>query len=132
MRRADLEAHRWLVLQRRAAEQALLEQSTIVLGATNYDAMPRAGDASRVTENKSIALEMAFSEFARLDKAVSSSLDAGILSWVSAIEDIRVKMIIVLYFLEGNTWQEVARRMGGGNTEEGVKAVFYRFLPPDD
>jgi len=31
-------------------------------------------------------------------------------------------------YVEGMNWQQVANKMGGGNTEEGCKQAVHRFL----
>ena len=48
--------------------------------------------------------------------------------FISSIDDSRMRRIINLKFIENLTWLQVANRMGGGNTENGVKSSFHRFI----
>lgn len=47
---------------------------------------------------------------------------------ISGIEDDQTRMIFRLRFLRCLTWGEVAEVVGGRNTEQGVKAICYRYL----
>lgn len=48
--------------------------------------------------------------------------------FISGIQDIQTKMVFRLRFCRGYAWKEVARMLGGGNTEDSVKKVCYRYL----
>ncbi len=48
-------------------------------------------------------------------------------AFISEIDDSHMRRIVHLRFVEGLSWSEVARRVGG-NTEESIKKMFYRFL----
>lgn len=48
--------------------------------------------------------------------------------FISSIDDSRMRRIINLKFIENLSWIQVANRMGGGNTENGVKSSFHRFM----
>lgn len=48
--------------------------------------------------------------------------------FVESINDSYIRRIIQLKFILGLTWQQVADRLGGGNTEFGVKKAFYRYM----
>ena len=48
-------------------------------------------------------------------------------AFISEIDDSHMRRIVHLRFVEGLSWSEVARRIGG-NTEDSVKKTFYRFL----
>lgn len=44
------------------------------------------------------------------------------------IPDSRIRRIITMRFLDGMTWNEVADHIGGMNTEDSVKKMFYRYM----
>ena len=48
--------------------------------------------------------------------------------YIETIEDSQIRIIIGLRYVQGLTWRQVAFRIGGGNTESGVKKMVYRYL----
>ena len=48
--------------------------------------------------------------------------------FITGIGDSRMRRIINLRFLENLSWNKVADRIGGGNTEGSVKMAFQRFM----
>lgn len=48
--------------------------------------------------------------------------------YIAGIDDSFMRQIISLRFINGLTWNQVAQRIGGGNTEEGVKKACYRYI----
>lgn len=48
--------------------------------------------------------------------------------FISSVKDSHMRRIINLRFVENLTWNEVADRIGGGNTENSVKRAFHRFM----
>lgn len=58
-------------------------------------------------------------------------------SYIDKIPDIQTRMVFRLRFCRGYQWKEVARMLGGGNSEDSVKKVCYRYLgftaiPPNE
>lgn len=49
-------------------------------------------------------------------------------SFISSVEDSRIRRIINLRFIECLSWNEVADRIGGGNTEDSVRKAYERFM----
>ena len=49
-------------------------------------------------------------------------------SYVDGIQDDQARHIFRLRFLRGLSWGEVAAIIGGGNTENSVKCICYRYL----
>ena len=47
--------------------------------------------------------------------------------YISTIEDSLIRQIITLRFVDGLAWYQVAQQIGG-NTEDSVKKMCYRFL----
>lgn len=48
--------------------------------------------------------------------------------FIDSIEDYYIHTIFRLRFQRGLPWKEIAGVVGGGNTEDGVKSVCYRYL----
>lgn len=71
--------------------------------------------------------------FAR--KATLSELEMELLEtlndvevFISSIKDSHIRRIVNLRVVEGLSWNKVAIRIGGGNTEGSVKMAFQRFM----
>lgn len=48
--------------------------------------------------------------------------------FIASLDDSRIRRIINLRFIENLPWGKVAARIGGGNTEDSIKKMFYRFM----
>lgn len=68
-------------------------------------------------------------------KATLSELEMELLEtlndveeFIASIKDSHMRRIISLRVVDGLSWNKVANRIGGGNTEDSVKKAFYRFV----
>lgn len=52
---------------------------------------------------------------------------AAVQKFLRSITDPHIKRIITYRCIDQLSWSEVATKMGGGNTEDGVKQAFWRF-----
>jgi len=52
---------------------------------------------------------------------------AAVQRFLRSITDPHIKRIITYRCIDQLSWSEVATKMGGGNTEDGVKQAFWRF-----
>lgn len=48
--------------------------------------------------------------------------------FIASVKDSHMRRIINLRFVENLSWNKVADRIGGGNTEDSIKKAFYRFM----
>lgn len=48
--------------------------------------------------------------------------------FIVGIKDSHTRRIVRLRVLDGLSWNEVADAIGGGNTEDSVKKVYYRYI----
>lgn len=48
--------------------------------------------------------------------------------FIKSVDDSRMRRIITLRFVDNLSWNKVADRIGGNNTEDSVKKAFYRFM----
>ena len=68
-------------------------------------------------------------------KATLSELEMELLEtlnqveeFITSIKDSHIRRIVNLRVVDGLSWNKVADRIGGGNTEDSVKKAFYRFM----
>lgn len=68
-------------------------------------------------------------------KATLTSLEMELLEtlnkveeFIASVDDSRMRRIINLRFIENLSWNKIADRIGGGNTEDSIKKAFYRFM----
>lgn len=104
-----------------------LQSMSSFLKAQALDGMPRSSGENRKIEQLALLIEQQSEEVSRMEKVVQRS-EPPIKKWISAIQDNRTAQIFSLRFVCGYEWKDVARAIGGGNTEDGVKAVCYRYL----
>lgn len=68
-------------------------------------------------------------------KAILASLEMELLEtlnqveeFIASVKDSRMRRIITLRFIDNFTWNEVADKIGGGNTEGSIKMAFQRYM----
>lgn len=48
--------------------------------------------------------------------------------YIASVDDSLIRMALTLRFVDEMGWRAVAMRIGGGNTEDSVKKMVYRYL----
>lgn len=48
--------------------------------------------------------------------------------FINGLKDSHIRLIIRYKYVQNLSWQQVAKKMGGNNTENGVKSAFHRFF----
>ena len=48
--------------------------------------------------------------------------------FIKSVQDSHLRRIITYRVVEGLSWNEVAYKIGGGNTEDSVRKAFERFM----
>lgn len=48
--------------------------------------------------------------------------------WVNSLEDRYIAKVCAFHYLEGNTWEETAQRIGGSNTAESTRKAAQRYF----
>ena len=48
--------------------------------------------------------------------------------FIKSVQDSHLRRIITYRVVEGLSWNEVADKIGGGNTEDSVRKAFDRFM----
>ena len=58
---------------------------------------------------------------------LQSKYDA-ICAEIYAVKDSQVRLILLLRYVDGMSWRNIAARVGGGNTSDSVRMIHNRFL----
>lgn len=68
-------------------------------------------------------------------KATLASLELDLLEmlsdveeFIASVDDSRMRRVIALRFIDNLSWNKVADKIGGNNTEDSVKKAFYRYM----
>lgn len=48
--------------------------------------------------------------------------------YITDVDDSLMRQILTQRFVEGKSWRQVARAIGGGNTEDSVRQAFHRYM----
>jgi len=54
--------------------------------------------------------------------------EAMLTRYISSIDDSLTRLVLTYRFIDCRTWRDVALLVGGGNSEDSVKKMCYRFL----
>lgn len=124
------ELSRYYELQKRLARAEEMLESFITsscLGAQVITGMPHAtGVKDKVGD---LAAEIAdMQDKVRRFEKESRQAEREISAYIDTIQDDQTRMIFRLRFLRCMTWGEVAALIGGGNSENSVKSICYRFI----
>lgn len=49
-------------------------------------------------------------------------------TFIASVDDSRMRRIIRMRFIENLSWNRIADRIGGGNTEDSIRMAFNRFM----
>lgn len=53
---------------------------------------------------------------------------AAVEQYINSVEDSRMRRILTYRYIDGLSWQQVAWKMGGGNTANGIRMAVDRYL----
>lgn len=81
----------------------------------------------RELENKRNLLEKREKLAEELENKVASQI-IEVEKFICGIKDSHTRRIVELRVVEGLSWKEVADKIGGGNTENGVKQIYSRLF----
>lgn len=116
--------NREIVLEKRRLEEL---EAAVGSCTAKISGLPHVTGASRKAENMAILIaeqrdlvelkiRQSVIEYNRLNR------------YIAAVEDPLLRNILTLRFVSGLPWLQVAMRLGGGNTADGVKKQCYRYL----
>ena len=118
-----------------AADQKRLDELNLMIGAPSsppISDMPRAphGVESKVERLAAEIVDLQAIIAARQIQCIHER--ARLERWISEIPDSLTREIFKCRFVECMSWLQVARNVGGGNTEGSVKMICYRYLDAED
>lgn len=119
----------WLIKEIKMDEERLreLESSAMSVSAQVITGMPRG------SRNNRSPIEAVTAEIIDLKTIIAAKQiqcvheRARLERYIASIDDSLTRMVFTARFVEGKTWADVADAIGG-NTEDSVKKVCYRYL----
>lgn len=110
-------------------DEQRLEQMRAQLTDTTpkLSGMPgRAGVSDKVGEAVPLIVDLA--RKIEQDREEFERSKAELECYLRRIEDTQTRLIFILRFVDLKSWEEVAKTIGGNNTEGSVKQACYRYL----
>lgn len=108
---------------------AEIQQKAYSLSGPNYSGMPKGSSTM-----KGAAYEKYVAEIADLEAIISAKQIQCIHErnrlerYIADIPDCLTRMIFTYRFINGLPWLQVSFCVGGGNTEDSVKKICYRYI----
>lgn len=96
-------------------------------GAQNLNGMPHATGVSDKVGNLAVEIADMKDKIGRLQAKADKEL-ATLEAYIDTIQDDQIRIVFRLRFVRCLKWWQVARILGGGNTEMTVKKICYRYL----
>lgn len=96
-------------------------------GSMNIDGMPRNPNTKNLLE-EIVPLILEAKERIEEEQAQFVREQIKIEQYIRSVEDYQIRLILHYRFVDLMPWNQVARKIGGNNTEDGVKKACYRFL----
>lgn len=105
-----------------------LERLACSPGSPNYDGMPKAPGYSGNKIERYVAdiLDLRAIIDAKRQQCIHEQLILE--RYIASIDDSLTRQIFEARFVDCRTWLGVALKVGGGNTEDSVKKICYRYL----
>lgn len=125
MLKQDLKNLRYLKKEIARLDLRIEELSSAVTSITKrIDASPRGNRGLNLVREElidtKIMLEKKKKELAFLQKSAEK--------FIQTIPESLTRLIISKRYIDGYSWRRIAFEVGGGNTEDGVKKIAYRFM----
>lgn len=96
-------------------------------GGMNFNGMPRNPSPKNMME-EIIPLIIEIEERIKKEQEDYIRERMVIEDYIRSVEDYQIRLILSYRFVDLLTWNQTARMIGGGNTEDSVKKMCYRFL----
>lgn len=95
--------------------------------ASTLSDMPHViGKSDKVGDNAVILAELKKS-LQRIKEKHEKELKR-LLAYIEGVEDAQVQQIMLYRFVHGKTWVQVAFKIGGGNTADGIRMMVQHYL----
>lgn len=128
MTRQRLKNYNALLIALKTTNERIKELESLAENTTpNYSNEPRGNKTSdKVGEYASVIVDLLIKQ-KELNKEIAREI-FYIDAWINDIEDALTREIFRLRYINGLKWRDVAQRLGGGNTENGIKSIHHRYL----
>lgn len=102
-------------------------EATATPQSPNLDGMPRAPGVRDSVGRLAAEIADMRARVELLERQAAAQY-GEIAQYIEGIPDDQARLIFRLRFLRGLSWKEVAAIVGGGNTDNSVKCICYRYL----
>lgn len=102
-------------------------EATATPQSPNLDGMPRAPGVRDSVGRPAAEIADMRARVELLERQAVAQ-HGEIAQYIEGIPDDQARLIFRLRFLRGLSWKEVAAIVGGGNTDNSVKCICYRYL----
>lgn len=126
----DLSQLYYLKREIRNDEQRLIELESAATSITQtISDMPGSG---RKSDKTAIGAEIAdLKSIIRAKKEMCIAHYNQIMRYVASVDDSLMRQIITYRHLDMMKWRDIAQKIGGGNTEDGLRKAYTRYLEKD-
>lgn len=100
-------------------------------GGQKLDGMPHASGIKDKVGDLAIEIADMDARIEFLEEEIDK-VKEPIIKYINAIDDDQTRLVFRLRFIRCLTWREVAVILSGGNTEDSVKKICYRYLQIDE
>ncbi len=126
----ELSQYRWLVREIEMTERRIAELEESAAGPSSPDLSgdPHGtGYVNNKIERQAVAIVTLWEKLNR-QKAKCIEEKLRLETYIETIPDSQTRQIFVLRFVDGLSWRQVAFKVGGGNTDDSVRKVCFRYL----
>lgn len=127
MTKKELKELYYLQREIRNDEQRLIELEAAATGTTApLTGMPHGGSLSDKT---ALAADIAdLKTIIQSKQTMCIAMYNKIMRFVACIDDSLIRQIIMHRHLDMMTWRDIAQKIGGGNSEDGLRMMYERYL----
>lgn len=124
MTRGKLKRYQFLKeLIKRTEEQIFDLEDRLQPHGMNMSGMPRSSTSKNSIDESITRLVDLKDRLAKYKKE-----KAEVESFIESVDNYQIRLILILRFVDAMEWKNVARAVGGNNTEDSVKKMCYRYL----
>lgn len=96
-------------------------------GGMNISGMPRNPSPKNMME-EIVPLIIDIKDKLNREQHEYEEEQARLENFIRSIDDYQIRLILAYRFIDLMSWNQVAQKLGGNNTEDGVKKACYRYL----
>ena len=123
-----LNAHLALRQELKRCREALLTLETRATpGAQNLTGMPHTPGPNKSVENFAVRIADLRDKVNIMETDVKED-ELEIATWIDMVRPYWTRLIFQLRYLDALPWRDVARSIGGNNSEDNIKMVVYRYM----